>query len=39
MNQQATASTEMTLDQATLRDLLDVEIILVGGGDAVQAFY
>ena len=39
MNIQLNASIEINEEQVALRDLLDVEIILVGGGDAVQAFY
>ena len=35
METQYTSTTEATIDQFILRDLLDSEVVLVGGGEVV----
>ena len=39
MNKQLDAVLDINLDGQILRDLLDVEIMLVGGGEASQTTY
>ena len=39
MNTQLDAVLDVNLDDQILRDLLDVEIMLIGGGEASQTTY
>ena len=39
MNNQFDTTAEATLDQDLLRDLLDCEIVLIGGGEAAGNAY
>ena len=39
MDKQANTAAEITLNQDILRDLLDTEIMLIGGGDVVVNGY
>ncbi len=38
MNTAINTSTELSLDQIVLRDLLDSEIVLIGGGELIAEF-
>ena len=39
MNTQFDTVQELSLNDAILRDLLDSEVVLIGGGEAATAFY
>ena len=39
MNSAITSGTEPSLDQIVLRDLLDSEIVLIGGGELIAEFH
>ena len=39
MNKQISDTQELILSEDTLRDLLDIEIMLIGGGEASQTTY
>jgi len=39
MNKAIDTTTELSLDQVVLRDLLDSEIVLIGGGELVAEFH
>ena len=39
MNNQFDTSAQVTLDQDILRDLLDSEVVLIGGGEAAGNAY
>ena len=39
MNNQFDTSAQVTLDQDILRDLLDSEVVLIGGGEAAGTAY
>ncbi len=38
MNATTNTSTELSLDQLVLRDLLDSEIVMIGGGELIAEF-
>ena len=39
MNSAITSATELSLDEVVLRDLLDCEIVLIGGGELIAEFH
>ena len=39
MNSAITSAPELSLDQIVLRDLLDSEIVLIGGGELIAEFH
>ena len=39
MDKQLDTTVELTQDQISLRDLLDTEIVLIGGGDTIVGLY
>jgi len=39
MDKQLDTTVELTQDQFNLRDLLDTEIVLIGGGDTIVGLY